>query len=104
MAKMSMEDRKLRKDQILLGMEGVRSQMKANQWSALLQFAPPSVKQQTGDLAAEQGRLLGLMVKDPITQGQITFKKYLELNNSKGDSQYPLKGDKAGTAATYHGQ
>jgi hypothetical protein len=82
----------------------VRSQMKANQWSALLKFAPASVKQQTGDLAAEQGRLLGLMVKDPITQGQITFKKYLELNNTKGDDQYPLKGDKAGTAATYHGQ
>lgn len=103
MAKMSMKDRKLKRQQILLGMEGVRSQIKANQWSALAKFAPPTVKQQAGDLAAEQGRLLGLMIKDPITQGQITFKKYLELNNSQGDAQYPLKKPAAGTAATYYG-
>lgn len=104
MAKMSMEDRKLRKDQILLGMEGVRSQMKANQWSALAKFAPPTVKQQAADLAADQGRLLGLMLRDPITKGEITFKKYLELNNTEGDDQYPLTGAAAGTAATYHGR
>jgi hypothetical protein len=104
MAKMSMEDRKLRKDQILLGMEGDRSQMKANQWSALAKFAPPTVKQQAADLAADQGRLLGLMLRDPITKGEITFKKYLELNNTEGDDQYPLKKPAAGTAATYHGR
>ena len=104
MAKTSMEDRDLKRNQVETYILSGLSNIKVNELNALAKFASPTVNQQATVLAADQGRLLGLTLTDPITKGQITFKKYLELNNTKGDDQYPLTGDAAGTAGTYHGR
>lgn len=80
-----------------------KSSADAKKIEALAKHAPPAISKQVSDLATAQGRLLGLTLRDPITKGEITFKKYLELNNTEGDDQYPLTGDAAGTAGTYHG-
>ena len=73
-------------------------QGQASVLKALVGTAPPSVTKQAATLSAFQGDLLGYKVRDPINGGMISFEKYLELNNSEGDSDYPLTGDNAGTA------
>ncbi len=69
---------------------------------AIAANAPPAIAKQAATLSAYQGHLLDYMVTDPIKGGEITFKEYMDLNNSKGDSDYPLMGDNAGTAGSFY--
>ena len=77
-------------------------QGQASVLKALAGTAPPSVTKQAATLSAFQGDLLNYKVRDPINGGQISFEKYLELNNSEGEDDYPLTGDNAGTAGSIY--
>jgi hypothetical protein len=97
-AAMTVEEKNLNMNKISAYINYMDRQGKASVLKALAGTAPPSVTKQAAMLSAFQGDLLGYKVRDPINGGQISFEKYLELNNSEGDSDYPLTGDNAGTA------
>ena len=98
-AAMSMEEKNLTMNNIQSSINYRDSLGKASVLNALAKAnAPVNIKKQAAELSAFQGHLLGYKVRDPINGGQISFEKYLELNNSEGDSDYPLTGDNAGTA------
>ena len=97
-AEMTVEEKNLSMNKIQSYINYMDRQGQASVLKALVGTAPPSVTKQAATLSAFQGDLLGYKVRDPINGGMISFEKYLELNNSEGDSDYPLTGDNAGTA------
>ena len=98
-AAMSMEEKNLTMNNIQSSINYRDSLGKASVLNALAKAnAPVNIKKQAAELSAFQGHLLGYKVRDPINGGQISFEKYLELNNSEGEGDYPLTGDNAGTA------
>ena len=97
-AAMTVEEKNLSMNKIQSYINYMDRQGQASVLKALVGTAPPSVTKQAATLSAFQGDLLGYKVRDPINGGMISFEKYLELNNSEGDSDYPLTGDNAGTA------
>ena len=97
-AAMSMEEKNLTMNNIQSSINYRDSLGKASVLTALAKAnAPVNIKKQAAELSAFQGHLLGYKVRDPIGKGQISFEKYLELNNQEPDL-YPLTGDNAGTA------
>ena len=97
-AAMTVEEKNLSMNKIQSYINYMDRQGQASVLKALVGTAPPSVTKQAATLSAFQGDLLGYKVRDPINGGQISFEKYLELNNSEGEGDYPLTGDNAGTA------
>lgn len=98
-AAMSMEEKNLTMNNIQSSINYRDSLGKASVLNALAKAnAPVNIKKQAAELSAFQGHLLGYKVRDPINGSQISFEKYLELNNSEGEGDYPLTGDNAGTA------
>ena len=98
-AAMSMEEKNLTMKNIQSSINYRDSLGKASLLNAFAKAnAPVNIKKQAAELSAYQGHLLGFKVRDPINGGQISFGKYLELNNSEGEGDYPLTGNNAGTA------
>ena len=97
-AAMTVEEKNLSMNKIQSYINYMDRQGQASLLKALVGTAPPSVTKQAATLSAFQGDLLGYKVRDPINGGMISFEKYLELNNSEGEGDYPLTGDNAGTA------
>ena len=101
-AAMTVEERNLSMNKIQSYINYMDRQGQASVLKALAGTAPPSVTKQAATLSAFQGDLLNYKVRDPINGGQISFEKYLELNNSEGEDDYPLTGDNAGTAGSIY--
>lgn len=103
LAQFEMEGRKLNHEKIKTSMKLMASQGKAMELNAMARVIAAGnvdVGKQYLDLHSQRGKLMSETITDPMGGGEITFEKYLELNNEEGDNDYPLTGPNAGFAGT----
>lgn len=103
MMEFEFEGRKLNHEKIKKSIELMASQGKANELNAMARFIDAGnvdFGKQYLDLHSQRGKLMSTTITDPMGEGEITFEKYLELNNEEGDNNYPLTGPNAGFAGT----